>query len=136
MSNAALLDLLELNDSVRRLLDYEKPVFEYTNYLLRMVSTWIAVVVAYRGLEIEFIARERIVFCLAYVGVGSLALLASFLTYRMMMLNRFIADEIAFRYAGRGRIGLLIAFALSHLLLIPFIAMSVLIGASVWHLLK
>lgn len=99
-------------------------------------STWIAVVVAYRGLEIEFIARERIVFCLAYVGVGSLALLASFLTYRMMMLNRFIADEIAFKYAGRGRNGLLIAFALSHLLLIPFIAMSVLIGASVWHLLK
>ncbi|WP_327751888.1 hypothetical protein VVT58_01380 [Sphingobium sp. SJ10-10] len=120
-----------VRSDLKAILEPDKPLFEYANYVLRLLAWWVATAVALKAAHGIANTSWRL---LAYLGLGLAGLFGCLLTYRLLMINRAMADAVAWRYHQRGRWGVIVALTVSFSLMVPFAAMVLLIWSAIARL--
>ena len=117
-----------IRSDLKAILEPDKPLFEYANYVLRILAWWVATAIAMKTAHGIAETRWQV---LAYLGLSFAGLFGILLTHRLLMINRAMADAIAWRYYSRGRWGAVVALIVSSSLIVPLVAMVLLVWAAI-----
>lgn len=124
-------EMILLRADLKTILEPDKPLFEYANYVLRLVAWWVAIAV---GLSVAEGIEELRWRLLAYAGLAFAVAFGAVLAFRLLMINRAMADAISWRYHQRGCWGLMLAIAISTSLVVPTVTLVLLIWAAIVRL--